>query len=32
MHQIIDVNLLRHFLCLAEIMLQDNDVLAQNFS
>ena len=30
MHQIIDMNLLRHFLCLAEIMLQDNDVLAQS--
>ena len=30
MHQIIDVNLLRHLLCLAEIMLQDHDVLAQN--
>ena len=31
MHQIIDVNLLRHFLCLAEIMLQNHDVFAQTF-
>ena len=30
MHQIIDVNLLRHLLCLAEIMLQNHDVLVQN--
>ena len=32
MHQIIDMNLLWHLLCLAKIMLQDNDVLAQSFS
>ena len=30
MHQIIDMNLLWHLLCLAEIMLQNHDVLAQN--